>query len=306
MSIYSEEMEKLPSGEKERSKQQFRKLAKSYPPYNFVTTYARIMIDLGKNSPEGIFARQFGAVLGMEANKDINDQLKLVEIEKDIIKLVEQTDNKIFYRPLFFPSIFINNDFIFENLIIKGIYITDCFSEPGSNKYALHHPDHNDYAVFIVSADIEQGCEFYTNFALINRCIGENFTDTKEEHLKMKRSAEYIRLLICNIIDMVEGNDEDLEIVTIKSTREQNLKRIKRGQIPTPDKVFIRSKGKFKKYISEFNKEINKPSHSFAVRGHWRHYNDPRYVNLVGTKQWIKPFIKGKGIFMKKDYKITD
>lgn len=305
MSLYAQEVDSFSEKTKEFSKQWFKKFAVSYPAYQFITNYAKIMVDCNENTPEGFFGRRFAQILSMESDRDINSELRLVEIEKDLVELVENTDNKIFFRNLFFPSIFINNDFPFEGLIIKGIYITECYSELGSNKYTLHWPIPNDYAIFIVAADIEIGCEFYSCFALVNKTIGENFTDNSDEHKRMRRLNDYTRVLICNIIDMVEGNDEDLDVVEIKTTREQNIKRIKRGQVAMPNKVFIRAKGVFKKYISEFKKEISKPSHSFPVRGHWRHFRDEKYVNVQGTKTWIKPFIKGKGIMVVKDYKLV-
>lgn len=304
MSLYSA-LEKYSDGTIEKTKQWFRKFAKSYPAYQFVTQYAEMMIECSENTPEGIFGRRFARVLRMEADRDINDELRLIEIEKELIPLIEETDNKIFYRNLFFPSIFINNDFNFENLIIKGIYLTLCYSEPNSSSYILHHPNPNDYAIFVVAADAEEGNEFYTSIALINQVMGDSFTETKDEFSKMKRLSNYVRVLICNIIDMVEGNDEDLEVVTIETTKDQNLKRIKKGKIAIPTKVYIRAKGKFKKYINEFNNELRKPSHSFPVRGHWRNFRGERFVNVQGTKIWIKPFIKGQGILITKDYKVT-
>lgn len=305
MSIYSQHVGQFSEETKEFSKQWFKKFAKSYPPFNFVITYSEIMTDCNENSPEGIYGKRFAEILRMEADKDINNELRLVELEKDLIPLVENTDNKIFYRHLFFPSIFINNDFNFEGLIIKGIYITECYSESGSNCYTLHWPVPNDYAIFIVAADIDIGCEFYTCFAMVNKMIGENFTDTGEERSRMRRLAEYSRTLICNIIDMVEGNDEDLEVVTINTSKEQNLKRIKRKQIPMPTKVFIRAKGEFKKYVKQFiqyGNDIKKLSHRFLVRGHFRHFRSDKFIYMRGEKTWIKPFYKGEGIIISKDY----
>jgi hypothetical protein len=224
MSLYQNYIDKCSDDTREFSKQWFKKFAKSHPPFQFIIGYSEIMKNCDENSPAGIFGNRFAKILRMEADKDINNELRLVELEKDLIPLVESTDNKIFYRHLFFPSIFINNDFNFEGLIIKGIYITECYSEPGSNSYTLHWPFPNDYAIFVVAADIDIGCEFYACFAMVNKTIGENFTDTSEERTKMRRLAEYARLLICNVIDMVEGNDEDLEVVTINTSNDQNLK----------------------------------------------------------------------------------
>ena len=309
MSLYQNYVDKYSEETREFSKQWFKKFAKSYPPFQFVINYSEIMKNCDENSPEGIFGKRFAKILSMEADKDINNELRLVELEKDLIPLVESTDNKIFYRHLFFPSIFINNDFNFEGLIIKGIYITECYSEPGSNNYTLHWPVPNDYAVFVVAADIEIGCEFYACFAMVNRTIGENFTDTSEERTKMRMLSDNVRVLICNIIDMVEGNDEDLEVITVNTSKEQNLKRIKRRQIPMPTKVFIKAKGKFKKYVKEFNQddEDNKKklTHRFLVRGHFRHFRSEKFVHKQGEKTWIKPFYKGEGIVISKDYKVV-
>jgi hypothetical protein len=306
MSIYSQQDKQCSEEAKDFSKQWFKKFAKTYPPFQFVINYSEIMKDYDENSPEGIYGKRFAEILRMEADKDINNELRLIELEKDLIPLVENTDNKIFYRHLFFPSIFINNDFNFEGLIVKGIYITECYSEPDSNSYTLHWPVPNDYAIFIVAADIDIGCEFYTCFAMVNKAIGENFTDTSEERARMRRLTEYARTLICNIVDMVEGNDEDLEVVTISTSKEQNLKRIKRRQIPMPTKVFIKAKGEFKKYIKEFNQDSNddnkKLTHRFLVRGHFRHFRSDKFVYKQGEKTWIKPFYKGEGILISKDY----
>lgn len=310
MSLYQNCVNKYSEETIELSKQMFKKFAKSYPSFQFVINYSEIMKNYDEDSPEGIFRKRFANILSMEADKDVNNELRLIELEKDLVPLVERTDNKIFYRHLFFPSIFINNDFNFEGLIIKGIYITECYSEPGSNRYTLHWPIPNDYAIFIVAADIEIGCEFYTCFAMVNKTIGDNFTDTSEERTKMRRLAEHARVLICNIIDMVEGNDEDLEVVTINTSSEQNLKRIKRRQIPMPTKVFIKTKGKFKKYVKKFiqdhSDDNKKLTYRFLVRGHWRHFRSEKFVYKQGEKIWIKPFYKGEGIVIGKDYKIID
>ncbi len=310
MSLFGQYVDKYSEETREFSKQWFKKFAKSYPPFQFVINYSEIMKNCDENSSEGIFGKRFAKVLSMEADKDVNSELRLVELEKDLIPLVENTDNKIFCRHLFFPSIFINNDFNFDGLIVKGIYITECYSEPGSNRYTLHWSIPNDYAIFVVAADIDIGCEFYACFAMVNKAIGENFTDTSEERVRMRMLAEYTRVLICNIIDMVEGNDEDLEVVTVNTSREQNLKRIKRKQIPMPTKVFIRPRGKFKKYVKEFNQDNDdnkkKLTYRFLMRGHFRHLRSEKFVYKQGEKIWIKPFWKGEGIVISKDYKVTN
>jgi len=312
MSLFTKEVEKCSAAKRNKSLQWFRKFSRTQQPYHFVVNYAQIMNGCDNGTLEGEFGKKFASVLNMEYNKDINSELRLIELDKDLINIVENTDNSVFCRPLFFPSIFINNDFHFEDLIIKGIYITECYSRPGSNKYMLHSTESNDYAIFIVAVDTEIGCEFYTCFTLVNDTVGADFTDTKEEDKKMKRLCDYAKILICNIIDMVEGNEDELDIVTINTTREHNLKRLKRGKIPIPTKIFIKARGALKIYAREFDKYVeekdkkSRSAYRFIVRGHWRHFRSDMFKNIKGTRTWIKPFFKGKGIVVSKDYRLVE
>ena len=133
---------------------------------------------------------------------------------------------------------------------------------------------------------------------------------TKEDIEFSARLSDYVRKMICNFVDLVEGNDEDIYTVDIITTQEQNLKRIKRGKIPFPTKVFIKAKKEFKKYVQEFNKnyEDNKKGfgYKFLVMGHVRHFRAERYKHVKGSKIWIKPFWKGEGIVVSKEYKVIE
>lgn len=309
MSLFEQEKEIFPDYMTEKTKQQYKKFAETYPPYNFVLYYANIMSTIPEKTPEGEYAKLFARIIGMESSKDINKELRLVELEKDLIPLVESTDNKIFFRPLFFPSIFINNDFHFENLIVKGIYITECHTEKGSSSYFLHHPDVNDYAVFAVVVDANEAFEYHLSIALVDKAMGKHYLDSNAENKKLTRCAEYLRTLICNVIDMVEGNTDDLSVVTIETTKEQNIKRIRRKQIPMPTKIVIRAKDEFKKYVKKFNSDMEgnrsgKLGHKVLVRGHNRHFMNEKFVNVKGTKRWIFPYWKGEGIAIAKEYMV--
>ncbi len=311
MSLFEHEVKRFPEALSDSAKQKYKKFAETYPAYNFVVYYANVMktVTKGEDTPEGIFSRLFAETLGLESNKDINEELRLIELEKDLIPLVESTDNNIFFRHLFFPSIFINNDFHFEDLIIKGVYITECHTEKGSSSYFLHHPDVNDYAMFAVAADVNEACEYHLNIALVDKTFGKDFLDSKDEHRKLRRCSEYLRTLVCNVVDMVEGNTDDLSVVTIETTREQNIKRIRRKQIPMPTRIVVRTKENFKKYVKKFNSDMKdakneggKFGHKFLVMGHYRHFRDEKFKKVKGTKKWIKPYWKGEGIAISKEY----
>lgn len=294
----------------------------SLPPYHYIVGFLdklkQQQYDKERYSEQDIhLIKTLYDTFSKDLDRDINEKLRLIEIEKDLIKLIENTDNKIFYRRLFFPSIFINNEFKFENWIIKGILVEEVFSkfDSGVCLSAKNTDNFNDYIIFISAIDQNKTDYWNISFSLIDKNTvpildvykyGEK--DKKDKDQK-KRIEHYIRNIICNMVDMVEGNDEDLNVVIIETTKEQNEKRIKKGKVQFPTKVYIRAKGEFKKYVQKFNTayeddEKRKLGHKFLVRGHWMNFRAPRYVRKQGERTWVKPFWKGEGIAISKDYKL--
>ena len=276
------------------------------PSYQFVMEYMETMDQLrtddlpeyfSEQTSESVeFAKTFYKAAFTAGKQDINKELRMVEIEEDLVPILENTDNKIFYRPLFFPTIFINNDFKFETFVIKGLLIEDL-------------PNHKNILAYIVAMDTDT---YRILQSIVILPVEEKGTikPLQGDEGKISRLNNHIRLLICNVIDMVDGNDEDLEVTTIVTTPEQNTKRVKRGKVPFPTKVFIRAKKEFKQYIKDFN-DVNdecketKLSCKFLVRGHWMHFRSERYIHRQGEKTWVKPFYKGQGIVVAKPYKIV-
>lgn len=277
------------------------------PPYQFVIQYLETINELGTEDLHGrhpeytdesvSFAQTFYKEVSAAGKQDINKELRIVEIEEDLIPILENTDNKIFYRPLFFPTIFVNNDFKFETFVVKGLLVEDT-------------PDQKDLLIYTVAMDTDS-YRMLAGMTILSAEEGDVLRSLKEEEReKVYRLNKHIRLLICNIIDMVEGNDEDIEVTTIVTTPEQNAKRIKRGQIPFPTKVFIRANKEFKQYVKDFNDDNEecketKLTCKFLVRGHWMHFRSERYVHKKGEKTWVKPFYKGRGIVIAKPYKVV-
>ncbi len=301
--------EETPEEYKIRMKRFLTKEFLPIPAYQFFIQYLETIKTVGEKelpsylpgySKDAInFLSYFSDKVSKAASQDINKELRLLEIEDDLIPLIERTDNKIFYRPLFFPTIFINNDFIFENYIIKGLLIEDV-------------PTEKDILIYLISMDMNN-YDLMASMVILRteKVITQSYNvpeiATQE---KSERLNAYIQLLVCNIIDMVEGNDEDLEVTTIVTSPEQNIKRMKRGKIPLPTKIFIRANKTFKQYIKDFNDadeecKENKLSCKFLVRGHWRHFRAERFARKRGEKIWIKPFYKGQGIVIAKEYKLT-
>lgn len=303
-----ENPEETPEEYKQRMKIFLRKEFLPVPAYQFFMQYLKTIGTIGEQElPSNLpgyteealsYLVEFYEKVSLQARQDINKELRLVEIEKDLIPLIEYTDNKIFYRPLFFPTVFINNDFIFENFIIKGLLIEDV-------------PTQKDILIYLIAMDLDSN-ELMASMIILaaekveTQTYRTPGTETKESS---ERFNKYVQTLVCNIIDMVEGNDEDLEVTTIHMSAEQNLKRIKRRKIPFPTKVFIRANKEFKQYIKDFNEvdeecKETKLTCKFLVRGHWMHFRSARYVRKQGEKTWIKPFYKGQGIVIAKPYKV--
>ena len=290
----------------ERMKIFYRREFLPVPAYQFLMQYLDVMKYIGAEeissylteyTEEAIgFLEDFSERVSEAASQDINKELRLVEIEEDLIPLLENTDNKIFYRPLFFPTIFINNDFKFENFIIKGLLIEDV-------------PNLKDLLIYLIAMDTDT-YELMASVIVLTAGKTELFRPPPgETEERTERFNDYVKNIVCSIIDMVEGNDEDLEVTTIETTPEQNAKRIKRGKIPFPTKVFIRANKQFKQYVKDFNDadeecKETKLTCKFLVRGHWMHFRAERYVRKRGEKTWVKPFYKGQGIVVAKPYKV--
>lgn len=278
------------------------------PAYYFTLEYATLSSGATQIKQNEMMQHRadWGKLFVNEADKDVNEKLRLIELDKNILPLIESTKNKIFYRNLFFPSVFVNCDFNFKHLIVKGFLIID-HNQFGFVDELFGKTKSKELSIFFVAIDKKNKSEFYNHLKLCGgHNYGKEFHEFESERKIAHQLCDYVRQLAVNIIDMVEGGDEDLNITTVEITRKQNLKRIKRGKIQLPTKIFIKPTGTFQKYILDFNEEIERGDikHRFLVRGFWRHYRDEKYKEKQGTKQWIKPFWKGKGITVAKDYKI--
>lgn len=314
--------------------QRYRELAKGNklifdllikPPYNnmiYIFKAAELPNYLEKSgqfSGKDVDAlKELYRVIGPALNIDINKTLRLVEIEEDLINLVINTDNNIFHRPLFFPTVFINNDIEYDGAIIKGILISEAIVHGKEHQliYGDLYEDYgeyaNDYEIFYIVADTKYNITTMRLMSLIEPRIRSNLSD---QDIRMTNIDNFVRNMIVNIVDMVEGIDKDLLVTIIETTKEQNLKRLGKGQIPFPTKIYIRTQGEFKKFVQKFNSDIqeskendkmHKISHKFMVRGHWRHFRAERYKRETKARPiWIKPFWKGEGIPIAKEYKLV-
>lgn len=113
-----------------------------------------------------------------------------------------------------------------------------------------------------------------------------------------------IKNFVINFLNLI--NSPDVKLVHVTRDKARNIKRMKKGKLPLPSQCRIKLDGKLKVYVNQMqkNKKIWNYSFSFWVRGHWRTFRAKRYINKIGKRTWIPPYVKGKGILIKKDYEV--
>lgn len=221
---------------------------------------------------------------------------EVIEIDKRLIPMIEQTENELFYRPLFFETIFVNAEFQVGDYTVKGMIMLD------GTEYAAKVEDW-----FIISCVVHKdGHGIFLFTQLLTEPFKGSYTNDEisREAIKIHK---HVRNMACTFIDLVMMNDSDLDVIKIKPTKNQTDKRERNGRPKIPVKVYIRPKQHFVKYLEEYNAEDAKPfSHRFRVRGYIRHYRDERYSEKRKSKpQFIKPHYKGQGVLIqKKRYKV--
>jgi hypothetical protein len=237
---------------------------------------------------------------------------KVVQIDKDLLPSILSTDNELFFRNTGLPVMFINQDFQYNpNILIKGIMIAN-------TKELMAHADPFTKLEFLIEDKKELLNPHLLMLVLYIDMTTPNYTEQwlgytienyQEKYHNDKinlKICKYASTIACNIIDVMNHDVENIEINTIISTREENEKRIKRGKPPVATKVYIRPKSEQRNYYINLNTQIseNGIGHKFLVRGHWRHFRSEKWKNKKGQSTWIRPTIKGRGIFIEKKYQL--
>jgi hypothetical protein len=258
-------------------------------PYDYFLEYLR-KINQENLIHRGIVSSDFVRVL-----KNALENSEVIEIDKRLVPMIEGTDDEIFYRPMFFETIFINTDFHIGEFILKGLILLD------GMEYAAQIEDW-----FIISCAVHKDGH---GIFLFTQLLEEPIRDYggNEINKAALKIHKHMRNMACVFIDLVMMNDSDLEVITIKPTKQQQEKRERYKRPKIPAKVYIRPRKNFIKYLEEYNSEDAKSySHRFRVRGTIRHYRHDRYTEERRKKpQFIKPFFKGRGILIqKKRYKV--
>lgn len=237
--------------------------------------------------------------------KEVNEA-KVFSFENDnISKLLELTKNDVKNIKLPFKNIFIDTELRFIDITVYGLHIIE--DNEGSFIRILFRPENYPIKKGTLRAIIPI-IDNYDEKSTQERESYEMWRSTiqreSEEILKQKEHRKKILDFVCNFINFL--NTPDVCVIEVERTKEQNAKRISKGKLPIPTIHQIRVTGELKIYLDslESSGHINY-SHRFWVRGHFRTLRDEnRYGENTGTRIWIHPYIKGKGILINKDYEV--
>jgi len=213
-----------------------------------------------------------------------DNYFRTLKLENSIVLSIENTKNNTIYRRVPFPTLFINNYFKIKNKIISGIFLKDySYGALVRDSGEVIYEKSIDIFFFNIEGDRIQ-TYYYT--------YGNEF-----DHLSKKVSN-----IVSNTIDLLNSK-EDINIEEILISKERNGKRRKRNKKPLPNKIIIKPKKSFYKYLQKLEKDSRNISHKFMVRGHWRHLKSDKF-NKKGDSIWIKPYFKGEGIYIAKKYEL--
>ena len=225
---------------------------------------------------------------------------KIFHIEESLGLALERTRNKIYNRHLPFNNIFFEYNMNFKDLNIIGFHIT---KDKFGVTITIHYLKEDNI--------LSQHIEFFDEFGKENPIEDAFLKDRTKLTAKLNKidliknkDKRYIRNFFCNFLDFL--NCPDVDIVVVERTEKENRKRVLVGKNPTPSQTFIRVKGKLKIYLKELHSGgYFNYSHKLWVRGHFRTLRSDKWKNKQGTKIWIVPYIKGKGVLINKPYEVS-
>jgi len=231
----------------------------------------------------------------------MTDKSKIFHCSDAVADLLMLTDNEIGKRNLPFSSVFVDVNFKHKRHVYFGMLLTSIEREGDLLVFSKKTGD--DVAGFHVLA---------MGYDVKDNSIVYNFTAVTDDGLyKPSRNDHYGKFLAefaCNFLDFL--HDPNVHYVKASESSGHSHKflraRYERLKIDLDKTYFIKIEDPLRRYIDQcaHMRTMKGYSHRFWVRGHWRTYRSERYGERVGTRQWIKPFIKGKGMLIEKRYDI--
>lgn len=117
------------------------------------------------------------------------------------------------------------------------------------------------------------------------------------------KMRDFVHKFAINFLNFLH-NPEVQYVEHIRSKKNME-RRIRKRKPIIPNTNSIKISGVLKRYVDQMNERGEMHySYRFWVRGHFRTYKSTKYKEMRGKKQWILPFVKGKGILVEKKYKL--
>ena len=227
----------------------------------------------------------------------LKEEIHSFRMEQDIIGLLLKSDTKVKYFNCPFQTIFIDADIIIDNnLGIYGMFITDVPTQ----KCLLFGG--------MIKVKTKKSNDNFVHLPYFNKITDDGIIDYYNEQVKKIFPANFqdkIANFVCCFLYFL--NYPDIEVITYKDKEVSQRKNNQSSTIKYKDN-FIRLTGKTKIYLENLKRICGGKidwTHSFWVRGHFMRLKAQRYKENIGKAIWKKPFIKGKGILIKKEYKFN-
>lgn len=235
---------------------------------------------------------------------------KVFHIDDNIKLLLNNTTNKIGIRNMPFPIIYLDvqieqNNTVFTGILIHKIYDYDKL-DPELKSIIFKQEEVEQFDklkdstfILLLGYDkIDFGNVFYAT-----RILPDGSFDKIDKHTKN------ILTFICNFLDYL--NDPDVETVNLEEANERHDRELKNYYESCKmdlEHIYITRINRPVKFYPQRGMSEGRSSYHyrFWIRGHFRTLRHKRYGEHIGRKRWIEPFIKGQGILLQKDYKVTE
>lgn len=233
------------------------------------------------------------------------DDVHIFEIEESIKELFLITDcpKDSMDIKLPFNNIFIDTSFILANLNLKT---RDALEEINGIMLTQREGEKDGYTFTMIEAVyLIKEIDTYTfGFETLDVKAKGAKVILEDEHgmdgMISKQLQKFIHDFCLKFLNFVNNPDIDIE-TDFRSERNKQLKR-KRGQPVFSSLSKIILKGRLKEQVEKLRGFGNEITCKFWVRGHFHKYHKQGGIVV----KWILPYIKGKGMLVKKSYKLKN
>lgn len=231
--------------------------------------------------------------------------------------MFEHSKNRIYYRELPFPIMFVNNKIELDDLgIINGIGLKQYYDE-----------DNDFFVTLVISLMTDSKGDDDIILAFIKE-DGEVLVPLpkpgegnykREEVELINKGANFMLNYVCNFLDFL--NHPDIDIRTEAYPKEMNETRIRKGKSRIATNHHITCRGRTLVYLQKAESSGRIIKGFFGVRGHYVHFlNKRRYKRLYALDddelktrgyqtnsdgiilKWRLPFFKGVGLRKSREY----